>query len=99
MEHGYVVKDQMQYGLYSESLNTNNLAESSLGVTSLGDKDQYGLVFVYIKEEDAHAHAQNTPIERFLSIAGKEVVSTLLGEITHQPVAYPVMGKQYGFIT
>ena len=55
-------------------------------MTLLGDKDQYGLVFVYIKEEDAHAHAQNTPIEQFLSISGLGVVSRLLSEINLLPI-------------
>ena len=33
------------------------------------------LVFVYIIEEVAHAHAQNAPLERLLSIPGLGVVS------------------------
>ena len=40
------------------------------------------LVFVYIIEEFARAHAQNAPLERFLSVLGLGVVSMLLRKIS-----------------
>ena len=38
--------------------------------------------FVYIVEEVAHSHVQNTPLERFLSIPGLVVFSRLLSRIS-----------------
>ena len=60
--------------------STCNLAESSLSMTSLGDKDR-GLVFVYTIEEVVHAHVETAPLERFFSIPRLAVVSRLLSEI------------------
>ena len=48
---------------YSEALDTPNLAESSLSVTSLGDRPMRTLVFVNIIEEVAHVYAQNASFE------------------------------------
>ena len=47
------------HSTHYETLDTPNLAESGLIVTTLGDKDQLH----YIIEEVAHAHAQNAPFE------------------------------------
>ena len=66
---------------YCKSLDTPNLAKSSLSVMSLGDRQIRALIFVYIIEDVAHAHVQNTPLERFLSILGLGVMSRLLSEI------------------
>ena len=43
---------------YYRALDTSNLAESSVSVTSLGDIDQLGSRFVHITEEVEHQHAQ-----------------------------------------
>ena len=65
-----------------EALSTPNVTASSyVSVMSLGDKDELGLVFVYFMEGVAHAHAQNAPLEWFLSIPGLGVEPRVLGEI------------------
>ena len=48
------------------------------------------LVFVYIIEEAGLTHAQNTPIEWFLSTPGLGVVLRLL-TVLSKLVAYPVI--------
>ena len=66
---------------YSESLVTPDLAKTNVIVTSLADEDQWGLIFVYIIEEVAHAHVQNAPFELLMSRTGLGVVPRLLSEI------------------
>ena len=67
-EHGWT---------HYEALGTPNLSETSLSVASLGDKEPNRVIFIYIIEEVARAHAQNAPLERFLSITGLEIESRL----------------------
>ena len=48
------------------------------------------LIFVYIIEEVAHAHAQNAPLEWFLSTPGLGVVPGLLSRICWLHIRYSI---------
>ena len=59
---------------HCKALDTSNVA-------SQGDRRKKALIFVYIIGEVAHAHAQNAPIEWFLSTSGLGVVPRLLSAV------------------
>ena len=52
-------------------------------MTSLGDRRARDLIFVYIMEEVAHAHAQNAPLDWFLTTPVQDLLVAYLSIDIH----------------
>ena len=74
--------DMLSMGVYTtRHWQTSGRLVQELNIFTVGDRRMRALIFVYIIEKVAHAHAQNALLEWFWSTSGLGVVSRLLGEI------------------